>query len=229
MNGYLREAMRPKKPEAKPVVKGMTLDDCKKEKAPVFDSAADYTTTDIALKSVSAVQQWVETDDLDDGESLSDRLLAMVIGIADANKDGEISDDEQGVVDIALNAIWDYLANYDVADDDISALLNDWDNDAAERIRDLLVSSLPEGESADADIDGFVFGSDQEPALDAVYKKTVAVRDGKKVRINKRVSGSVRLSAKQKVAIKKAGMKSHSAAAQMHRAKSMRARDKAGL
>ena len=230
MNDYLREAMRHKepvvKPEVKPAVKDAALDDCKKEKDPVFDSAADYTTTDITLKAVATVQQWVETDSLGDGESLSDRLLAMVIGIADANKDGEITDDEQGVVDIALNAIWDYLVKYDVADDDISALLNDWDDDAAERIRDLLASSLPEG---NADTDSFVFGGDQEPALDAAFKKVVAVRDGKKTRINKRVSGHAVLSAGQKVAIKKARMKSHSATAQAHRAKSMKVRDHLGL
>jgi len=226
MNNYLREAMRRKEPEVKPAVKGMALDDCKKEKAPVFDSAADYTTTDITLKAVATVQQWVETDSLSDGESLADRLMAMVIGIADANKNGEVDEDEQYVIDMALNAIWDYLAKYGAADDDISALLNDWDSDAAERIRDLLASSLPEG---DADTDSFVFGGDQEPALDAAYKKTIAVRDGKKTRINKRVSGHAVLSAEQKVAIKKARMKSHSATAQAHRAKSMKVRDHLGL
>ena len=100
-------------------------------------SGADtYTQKDITLKAVATVQSWVETDDLDDGESYADRLLALVVGIADDNKDGEISEDEQGVVDIALNAIWDYLAKFDADDADISALLNDWDDDAGERIRD---------------------------------------------------------------------------------------------
>jgi hypothetical protein len=237
MNEYLREALKKKD---KPVKAEVKVD-------PVLDAVLDgvdesnlsgadsYTHTDITLKAVAAVQQWVETDDLEDGETLADRLMSMVIGIADANKDGEISEDEQSVVDVALNAIWDYLAQYEVADDDISALLNDWDNDCAERVRDLLASSLPEGEAADADIDNFVFGSsDQEPALDsaaldAVYKRKIVVRAGKKVRVNKRISGHVRLSAKQKVAIKKAGLKSHSARAQMNRAKSMRMRVKSGL
>jgi hypothetical protein len=193
-------------------------------------SGADtYTQKDITLKAVATVQSWVETDDLDDGESYADRLLALVVGIADDNKDGEISEDEQGVVDIALNAIWDYLAKFDADDADISALLNDWDDDAGERIRDLLASSMPEGEDNDADLDNFVFGSDQSEVFDAVYKKTMAIRSGKKVRINKRISGVVRLSAKQKIGIRKAQMKSHSAVAMMHRAKSMRMRVKSGL
>jgi hypothetical protein len=192
-------------------------------------SGADvYTKNDITLKAVASVQQWVEADDLDDGESCADRLLALVVGIADANKDGEISEDEQGVVDIALNAIWDYLAKYGAEDGDISSLLNDWDNDAAERIRDLLASALPEGEDADADLDNFVF-SDQEATFDAVYKMTKAVRAGKLVRIKKRISGTVRLSAKQKISIRKAGLKSHSAAAMMHRARSNKVRKQKGL
>lgn len=216
----MREALKRK--DVKPVLDATGSD-------PVLSGADSYTVTDITLKAVAAVQQWVETDDLDEGENFADRLMAMVVGIADANKDGEISGDEQGVVDIALNAIWDYLAKYSVADDDTSALLNDWDNDTAERVRDLLAASLPDGEAADADIDNFVFGDNQEPALDATYKKTLVVRGGKKVRINKRVSGTVRLSAKQKMAIRKAGMKSHNAVAMMHRAKSMRIRKKSGL
>jgi len=211
----------------------------KKKEVPVLDSVNDtaglsgadvYTQQDISLKAVASVQQWVETDDLDDGETLANRLMAMFVGIADANKDGEISDDEQGVVDIALNSAWDYLSKYGVDDTDISALLNDWDNDAAERIRDLLAASLPEGEAAIADIDNFVFGrGDQEPALDAVYKKKTVIRDGKKERINKRISGYVRLSGKEKVALKKAQMHSHSAAAQTHRARSMKIRENSGL
>lgn len=204
---------------------------------PVLDAVEDsglsgadvYTKSDITLKAVASVQQWVEADDLEDGESCADRLMAMVVGIADANKDGEISEDEQGVADIALNAMWDYLSKYGAEDDDISSLLNDWDNDAAERIRDLLASSFPEGEDADADINNFVFGGGQEAAFDAVYKKTMAIRGGKKVRIRKRISGTVRLSAKQKIGIRKAQMKSHSALAMMHRMKSMKVRKRSGL
>jgi hypothetical protein len=187
-----------------------------------------YTETDIKLKVAAAIQQWTETDDLEDGETNADRLLALMVGIADANKDGEISDDEQGVLDIALNAAWDYLNSYGVDDEDAGALLNDWDSDAADRIKDLVAASLPEGEAADADIDSFAFG-DQEPMLDAVYRKTTVVRHGKKIRINKRISGTVRLSARQKLAIKKAQRRSHSAQAMMRRAKSLRVRKQTGL
>lgn len=199
--------------------------------SPELAGADNYTIADITMSAVSAVQQWAETDDLDDGESYADRLMALVVGIADANKDGDITEDEQGVLEVALNAAWDYLVKCGATEEDAGALLNDWDDEAADRVRDLVASVLPEGDDeASAEIDSFVFSeSDQEPALDAVYKMKMAVRNGKKMRIRKRISGTVRLSAKQKLAIRKARMKSHSAGAMMRRMKSMRLRKKAGL
>ncbi|MBL8473799.1 MAG: hypothetical protein JNM98_18560 [Rhodocyclaceae bacterium] len=210
------------------------------KKVPVLDSAVeppglpgaeDYTLADISMSAVAVVQQWAETDDLDAGENYADRLMVMFVGIADANHDGDVTDDEQGVLEVALNTGWDYLVKLGVSEEDAGALLNDWDADAAERVRDLVASALPDGEDeASADIDSFVFSdSDQGPALDAVYKKAFVIRRGKKTRINKRISGTVRLSAKQKLAVRKARMKSHSATAMMRRMKSMRLRRKTGL
>lgn len=316
--------------------------------------ASGYTEADIALSAAAVLQQWAETDDLDEGETSADRLQALMIGVADANQDGEITEDEQGVLDVALNAAWDYLARAGVPDEDASALLNDWDAETADRVLDLLASYLPEGEeAADADLDDFVFGEGDQAsafgedddradgytaeeeweampekedegrdpkavfdgdfkghpfrgnqfksasresgnavrasqhakhaakkgsakdvktahsaayyahkaaahstlgkkaklyhrkmakfhgkhsglkldavALDAVYKKTMVVRDGKKIRINKRISGTVYRTAKQKMATRKASLKSHSARSKMRRMKSVRLRQRMGL
>ena len=226
MNQILRDAM--KTPAAPAVKKQVALDSAAE---PTLDSAGDYATKDVQLRGVTALHQWVETDDLDDGEGYADRLMALFVGIADENKDGEVSEEEQDVLEIALGAAWDYLAGAGVTEADADALLEDWDEDAAERVRDFLASALPEGEDTAADeVDAFVFSdADQEPALDAVYKKVIAVRKGRKVRIRKRISGVVRLSAKQKVAIRKARMKSHSAKAIIRRMKSLRIRKRMGL
>jgi len=222
MTEMLRGAMKRREPEK-------TLDAAAEDAA--LSGADDYTIADITLSATAAVQQWAETDDLDEGESYADRLMALMVGIADANKDGDITEDEHGVLDVALNAAWDYLVKLGASEEDAGSLLNDWDADTADRVRDLVSSALPEGEdAADADIDDFVFGdSDQEPALDATYKKRMVIRGGKKMRINKRISGTVRLSAKQKVGIRKARMKSHSAGAMMKRMKSMRMRRRMGM
>jgi len=226
MSELLRAALRPR-----PVTS--VLDTANKEdQGIVLDGADDYTARDIRLSAIAAVQEWAETDDLDEGETSADRLLALMVGIADANKDGDIDEDEQGVLEIALNAAWDYLLKLGVDDDDLDALFNEWDEDVAGRVRELAASELPDGEdAAGEDMDSFVFANedDQEPVFDAVYKKKLVIRKGKKVRIRKRVSGRVRLSAKQKMAIRKARRKSHSAGAMMRRMKSMRLRRKAGL
>jgi hypothetical protein len=218
-------ALNALKPKPKPAV---VLDGANEDKS--LPGAAVYTEQDQKLKAASALQIWTETNDLEEGETLADRLFGILLGFVDANKNGELDDDEQDVFNSLLNYAWDYLTKYGVTEDDAGMLLNDWDSDAAERIVDLLAASLPEGEAADADIDAFAFSdSDQEAVFDATYKKVTAVRDGKKVRVNKRVAGTVRQTPKQKLATKKAQMKSHSAAAQAHRAKSMRVRQKAGL
>lgn len=203
----------------------------------VAESSAEGALADIRMAAINTLHAWCETEssDLESGETMADRLFAMTVGIADENKDGEITDDEAGVIDIALNAMFDYLASKGVAEDDASKLLNDGDNEAADRVCEMLRGALPEGEDESMeDVENFAFDAEaQEPlmdsVLDAVYKKRIVIRGGKKVRINKRVSGTVRLSAAQKVAIRKAGMKARSASARMRRMRSLNLRKKMGL
>lgn len=208
------------KPYQKPAVKPV-LDKCD-DKEMVMDAAESYAMADLTVKAVNALQEWVETDDLDEGEGLGDRLFALMVGLADADMDGEIGDDEIAIFEEAANAAGDYLSEKGVSDDDIGALLNDFDNEVAARVQELLAERLPEGDAASEEADMFAFGEGE--ALDAVYKKKIAIRKGKKVWVNKRISGTVRLSAKQKLAIRKAVRKSGTAKAQMRRMKSMRIR-----
>ena len=197
--------------------------------------ASAYSLQDTSLKAVAAVQAWCETDDLAGGEGSGDRLMAMLIGIADENKDGELSDDEQTVVGIAINAAWDYMGSKGVSDADLSALFESEDptdyNGAGDRVMEFLADNMPDGdEAATDDASDFAFGPDaQASVFDAVYKKRFAVRAGRKVVIRKRISGHVRLSAKQKVSIRKMLMKSHGAKASAHRMKSMRVRKSRGM
>jgi hypothetical protein len=196
---------------------------------PAMDSAAKYETMTARMEAAAAINQWIEDGDLDDGEQLSDRLLALMVGIADDDQEGELEDDEQEVMVSALEAAWDYLSMMGVDDEDLDLLLNEWDADAAVRVHDLVSASM-EADATDDEMDNFVFGEEaQEAVFDAVYRKKVAVRGGKKVRINKRVGGNVRLSGKQKVAIRKAQRKARSAGAKVRRMKSMKVRRKLGL
>lgn len=203
----------------------------------VAQASAEGALADIRMAAIGALHAWCETEagDLEAGETMADRLFALTVGIADENKDGDITEDEAAVIDMALNAMFDYLASKGVSEEDASALLNDGDSGAADRVCELLRGALPEGDDASMeDVESFAFDAEaQEPlmdsVLDAVYKKRMVIRGGKKVRINKRVSGTVRLSAAQKVAIRKAGMKSRSASARMRRMRSLNVRKKMGL
>jgi hypothetical protein len=206
----------------------------KAEKAPTpvefiaMDSAASSVDADISMRAVGTVQQWCETDDLDEGEGLGDRLLHMFVGIADENKDGELDDDEQAIVGMAVEAAYDYMVSKGVSEDDAVKLLEDFDNDVAARVKDLIVQTMPEGK--DEDVESFVFDQEStESALDAVYKKTMVVRKGRKMLKKKRISGAIYLTSKQRMGIRKAGLKSHSAKAMMRRAKSNRVRAQVGL
>ncbi len=202
----------------------------------VADSASAYAMQDITMRAVASVQQWCETpaSDLEDGEGMADRLFAMMVGIADDNKDGELDEAETAVVQMAMNAAWDYMVSKGVSEDDLDALFDTEDpeaaNAAAMRVCEFMAEKLPDGDDASADeMDDWAFTSDQGSVFDAVYKKRMAVRGGKKVRIMKRVSGTVRLTGKQRLAIRKAGMKARSAGAMFKRMKSMRVRKSMGM
>ncbi len=58
------------------------------------ESIARYTLQDMRLKAASAVQSWCESDDLEGDETAALRLQALLIGIIDDNKNGEIDEDE---------------------------------------------------------------------------------------------------------------------------------------
>ncbi len=206
----------------------MSIEDLREAiRRPIMDSAsgsgsapmndAEFTMLEISLMANASINEWVESNDLDEGETLANRLNAMLIGIADADMNGEVGDDEQEVISMAMEAAGNYLDGLGVDEGDIDALLNDLDDDAAARIQDFLASSMPDAEVLDS------------ATFDATYKKRAVVRNGKKVWVRKRVSGTVRLSPKQKLSLKKAQRRAHSAGARMHRMKSMKKRKSAGL
>lgn len=200
----------------------------------VTDSATDYAVRSISMRAVATVQEWCEQSELGSDEGKGDRLIAMLIGIADEDKDGDLTESEQEIVQVAMNEAWDYLAAKGVAEADLETLFNGEpaeSNAAAARVCEFMVERLPEGDEAMSDeIDDFAFGGEAgESVFDAVYKKRFAIRQGKKVRVMKRVAGTVRLSAGQKVAIRKARLKAHGAKATFKRMKSMRVRKSMGL
>lgn len=217
-------------PEAKPapVVEKRTREEL------ILDAAATFQSGSDRAEVAGIVHEWAETspDDLDEGEGMADRLYAMLVGAVADSEDGELTEDEAALAQTYMELAVSYLVSAGVGEDDAVAAIDGSDNDAAQRVSDFVISE----ELTEDDIDGFAFGADeQEPLfdsvviLDAAYKMRNVVRGGKRMRVNKRVSGSVRLSGAQRIALKKARMRSFSAGAKMKRLKSMRMRSKLGM
>lgn len=194
-----------------------------------FDMA-DFSSAKMDMDVAALVQEFANTttDDLDEGEGLGDRLFGLLAGVVDEDMDGELSDEESELLEMAINTAGDYLSAKGIADEDILALFADFDNDIAESIQNQLV--IPEGDEAEEEIEEFAFGDGaDESALDATYKKRLKIRKGKKVWVNTRIAGKVRRSSKQKMAQKRASKKGQTGKAKMRRAKSNRLRKNMNL
>ncbi|POA45554.1 hypothetical protein C1893_23140 [Pseudomonas sp. MPR-ANC1] len=188
-------------------------------------------TEDMRLDATRVIAEWAQTDDLDGDEGYGDRLLALIVGTA-AHSDTDLTEDEVQYAGMVAEVVGDYLEDKGIPEEDIDALIGDatFDNDVAERVHEALLDKLPDGEEAMLDDAGrFVDGDDDDKMLDATYRKKVVIRGGKKVRINKRIAGTIRLNSAQKAAVRKMQRKAFSGAAKIHRAKSMRLRKKMGL
>ena len=122
-----------------------------------------------------------------------------------------------GVPDIAISTVF--------ARDDIVS--QEQSKEVASKIKefsydDILQTAYDfalEYDNSDIDMDSII------PPRKMGYKRVQAVRNGKKVWINKRNPNKhIRLSPKQRQALRKARLKAHSALANYHRAKSSRVR-----
>lgn len=197
---------------------------------PLLDSADNHAfaiTDEMRLDAASIVREWADAD-LESGEGYADRLYALIIGAAGGG-DEDLTDDEADYAAVIAELVGDYLEDKGIPGDDVDALLggNLEDEDLAARIHDVLLDKMPQGDDAMMDdTEKFVMGESEASMLDAAYRKVMAIRKGKKVRINKRISGTVRLTAAQKVAVKKMQRKAFSGAAKMKRARSLRLRRK---
>lgn len=196
-------------------------------------AAAELST--LKLDVAGGISSWLETDDsdLDAGETLVDRFDAIMIGTVDADKNGDLDDDELDVLELAYGIASDYLISQGVNNEDVAAMLNDGDEAAAENIHEFLINMGVDGEDAEMaaiNAAAFEFDEDSDSAvMDATYKRTVAIRNGVKTIVRKRISGTVKLSAKQKAAIKKMQLKAHSGKARAKRLKSLKRRKAMGL
>lgn len=210
------------------------------EPRPVFDSA-DYADAEMRMDMAGVVQAWATSpaSDLDEGETLQDRLIAMTIEAAAPDAGDELTPEQEDVVTAALNMAAEYMLRKGVSEADLTAMIDDSDSDAAGRVHEYLSGefSVEPDDDDIKDINAYAFSAAENEAvfdsvthvLDAVYKNTAVVHGGKKLIVRRRVTGTVRRTGAQKIALKKAQMRSHGSAAKLARAKSLRVRKQIGL
>lgn len=197
----------------------------------------------VALVAVLLLAQAITENDLDEDELPTDRLDALIAGLSGADDD-EGFEADQNTLDIIIANIQDAMASLGVPDEVIlSAFSEDAEaNEAIESIAEIIESNTPQGDDLEEFIDLFVYGEaedeDSEMMLDGVsvgktttksgkfgkvvYKAVKAIRNGKVQIVNKRVSGKVKLSAKQRQALSKARRKAGSSSAIKKRMRSMK-------
>lgn len=222
LTGVMAEAKRPKDDPA--------LDSA----GEALDSAASvYLGHSLRLHAASVLNQWAETmdEDLDPGETLADRLLALLMASVDENGDDELDETEQEMLEAVFSAAEEYLLSLDVAPEDVSDLLDNWTEEAAVRVRDAVAAALPDGDEADDLLSQFAFDAEAAASVfDSVYRKVVTFQDGKRVIQRKRISGPPKkMSQKQKIAFAAIRRKAHTSAANLLRKRSVKKRLTSGL
>lgn len=197
-----------------------------------------------ALALVFTLADSIVENDLADDELPTDRLDTLLAGIA-AGVDDEDFEADQATLDIVIANVQDALATLGVSDELIAAIFSS-DAEADEAIEsaaEIIESNAPTGDDLEEFIDLFVYGEadekdGEEGMLDGisigkttaksgkfgkvVYKAVKAIRNGKVQVVNKRISGKVKLSAKQRSALNKARRKASSSGAIKKRMRSMK-------
>lgn len=208
-----------------------------------------------ALFGVLQLSDDILSDDLDDDELPSDRLDAYLNG---EDGDDEDPLNEQ-VMQIKAAFMADALSSLGVSDDLIAAAFDvdvDAADDAISKISEIVETNTPTGDDLDDFITQFLYGDDgldmeagQVEEYDSaqlgknktrktkagqtlVYRGVKAVRNGKITVVNKRIGNTqmkVKLSPKQKLALRKAALKAVRPNAIKKRIKSLKLGHRSGI
>ncbi|WP_110459111.1 hypothetical protein [Escherichia coli] len=177
---------------------------------------------DMRSLAASMLAGWIE-----DGDPEADSFDALAItmaGLADIDEDTDFTDEQVAAYNDALAALADAAVALGADQDDVTEMIDDEDDSAAERVYDALSES--DADMMEAAIAIYTVAGGDSAMLEAVRKKVV--RDGKVTIIRKRPRPR-RMTSLQKQALKKARRKAHTSVANINRKKSMRIRKKRGL
>jgi hypothetical protein len=191
--------------------------------AATLEKIGDFAAMQTRAQGMSCALVWL------DGQDYSYQALeSLVSGIADLDGDGEISDEEDALFNDILNAAGGALITLGGLEENVKSFIDDEDDAAGKKLGNY-VNGKMDGVSEDDDdlVSGYAVMEDA--VLEASYRRVRVVKDGKLVFKKKRIGRGKRLSAKQRMALKKARRKANTGAARAARKKAMRLRKSRGL
>ncbi|MCY5372127.1 hypothetical protein ACUX37_23700 [Salmonella enterica] len=191
------------------------------EKA-MLEAVESRAKGDMRSLAASMLAGWVE-----DGDPEADSFDALAIsmaGLTDIDEDTDFTDEQIDAYNEALAALADAAVALGADQDDVTEMIDDDDDAAAERVFDAL--SENDSDMMESAIAIYTVAGGDSAMLEDVRKKVV--RDGKVTIIRKRPRPR-RMTSLQKQALKKARRKAHTSVANINRRKSMRIRKKRGL
>lgn len=233
----------PKAPNYKEI--GAILDGACEDKDDDYLDAASVVSSNLHVNTANAIMEWCNesTIPLDDGETQATRLYVLLLDAAGIDLETEVTDDEAEAFNLVCDIAIKYLVSKGVDEADAFELIDSLGSKNADDIGDtvfeFLCDKLPNDDDAITDdmadfgildkANGTKLDENGDPILDGVWKKIAAIVGGVKKFVKKRISGSVRLSSKQRAAIKKAQRRAHSSTANMKRMRSMGKRKQMNL
>jgi hypothetical protein len=191
----------------------------------IFESASrnteDFAGQQMRSMAMSTVLSW-----LDEGDFTFEALDFLAAGMVDADGNEEIDEDEEQDYNELLAGIGDAFTRLGASAKNVTAFLDDEDDDQGSKLGKFLSKKL---DNVSIDDNQLIARYATRVGSDSIFESTrKVVRNGKIVLKKKRVK-KFRVSSAQRQALKKARRKSNTAAARRNRAKSMRTRKKRGL
>lgn len=186
----------------------------------IFEAVQQKNKQDERGTAAATVISWAgESDPTSDS---FDSLALGLAGIDDDENDDEITDAQVDEYNRWLALLADAAGSLGADQDDITTMIDEDDDDAAINVADAITGNVDDEDEAIAVYS--VSGND-----DAMLEANIKVVRAGQVVLKKKRPRPLRQTAKQRAALKKNRLKSHSAAARMSFRKSMKVRKKRGL
>jgi hypothetical protein len=190
------------------------------EEAGEVGAITDFAARQTRSQAMSCALAWLEGGDFS-FETLAD-ICAVV---ADLDEDEEFDADEEAYYNELLVEVGNALVSLGADSGNVQTFLDDEDSETGAKIGEFISEKLTAVEAEDDELISN-YATTDSPIMEGVVK---VVRDGKVVLKKKRIGRPKKMTAAQKIGLKKARRKAFTGAAKLARRKAMKVRKKRGM